>query len=559
MKHYLTLFILLISLQYTFAQASEYNMLIKIADSHYEAGNSWRPALNYYKKAAEKAVDSTNRDYANDRKRECQKIIDSQTLTVEKQNLDLIAQQDSLKKQSKNLIKEKEAKDEALGIAESIVSAFYFYGDSLALAFNNNKYGFIDKDGRKVITYEYDDASPFAYPGKAKVKKGKDYYLIDGAQKEYLLGEGSSVSSDDIKAIDLSNKELTDIPPWVFESKNLNILLLINNEITSIPSELDSLKLLKELVLFKNQLYVLPESIDTLQELELLNVGNNHLRNLPDSLIELRKLKMLVLSNNQLAKLPLLNGLDSLKLLDLGSNLLDTLLVGADSLSNLNVLYLDNNQFNYFPPDVNKLINLQVLDLWGNEIESLPKNIVLLSKLQELILGDNQFKQFPKAIENMHSLTFLDISHNQLRSVQTVDFKKLKKLKTLDLSYCGLDSTTFDSTTLLSLSKLSLAGNDLGKIPDSLHTFSELIFLDLSYTNLDTIYTSIASLNKLEELYLNDNKLTNLPLEIKNLKELKLLDLSNNSIQIEARDSIAGWLPKKCEIIYEKVGETNKH
>ena len=200
---------------------------------------------------------------------------------------------------------------------------------------------------------------------------------------------------------------------------------------------------------------------------------------------------------------------------------------------------------------MSKLINLKVLDLWNNEIDSLPKSSEQLSKLQELILGDNIFIQVPKAVANMPALTLLDLSHNQIGSIQSTDFEKLTKLRILDLSHNGLSVFPIDSEVLPSLTKLSLAGNVLRKISDTLLTFSNLTFLDLSYTELDTVYASIDSFKNLTELYLNDNKLTNLPPEIKNLQELKLLDLSKNYIKIEARDSISGWLPK-CEIIFEK-------
>jgi len=63
---------------------------------------------------------------------------------------------------------ERRKADSAKNVAQSIVNAFYFYDDRLALAFKDNKYGFIDKSGHPVIGYKYVEAYPFDNLGLAK-------------------------------------------------------------------------------------------------------------------------------------------------------------------------------------------------------------------------------------------------------------------------------------------------------------------------------------------------------------------------------------------------------
>lgn len=59
----------------------------------------------------------------------------------------------------------------------------YWNEDPLGLAIRDNKYGFIDTNGKVIVALTYDDAFPF-YQGYASVKKGEKWFYIDKKGKE---------------------------------------------------------------------------------------------------------------------------------------------------------------------------------------------------------------------------------------------------------------------------------------------------------------------------------------------------------------------------------------
>lgn len=61
--------------------------------------------------------------------------------------------------------------------------------------------------------------------------------------------------------LDLSSKELTSLPPEIFELKNLTKLNIYNNQLTSLPPEISEWKNLTELDIYHSQLTSLPPEI----------------------------------------------------------------------------------------------------------------------------------------------------------------------------------------------------------------------------------------------------------------------------------------------------------
>jgi hypothetical protein len=84
----------------------------------------------------------------------------------------------------------------------------------------------------------------------------------------------------------LSRQGLTELPPELFQLKNLTILDLIGNSLTCLPPELFQLKNLKELWLAVNQLAELPPQIVQLTNLKVLSLQYNPLISPPYELAE---------------------------------------------------------------------------------------------------------------------------------------------------------------------------------------------------------------------------------------------------------------------------------
>ncbi|MFZ2390711.1 MAG: leucine-rich repeat domain-containing protein [Minisyncoccales bacterium] len=112
-------------------------------------------------------------------------------------------------------------------------------------------------------------------------------------------------NANDIK-LDLSNKDLTKVPEYVFSMKQLEELNLSNNQLTgAIPSQIGQLKNLKVLNLSHNLMTGLPAELGQLSQLTELDVSYNSLTGLPNELGNLKNLKTFNLIGNDYSTLDL--------------------------------------------------------------------------------------------------------------------------------------------------------------------------------------------------------------------------------------------------------------
>ena len=73
--------------------------------------------------------------------------------------------------------------DSALQKANKLIEAFYFYDDKFALAYKDNSFYFINKNGDEITSLKkWDKAEQFEKNGFAKVKK-----IESGALKDFLI------------------------------------------------------------------------------------------------------------------------------------------------------------------------------------------------------------------------------------------------------------------------------------------------------------------------------------------------------------------------------------
>ena len=146
--------------------------------------------------------------------------------------------QNQLNIEKKEYLKFKDSTDSIIKSRNSIINKLFFYNDSLGLAKEGNRYGFIDKEGMPLIDFKYQNATAFdTLSGFAEVKRLDTLYLIDKMGNEYRLAY-SVDSLDTLKsALDLRNKKLDSFPEIIFTYKHLKVLFLEGNSIDSIPFE----------------------------------------------------------------------------------------------------------------------------------------------------------------------------------------------------------------------------------------------------------------------------------------------------------------------------------
>ena len=112
---------------------------------------------------------------------------------------------------------------------------------------------------------------------------------------------------DDILALtklDLSDNDLTSIPPEIGSLTNLTHLGLFDNDLTSLPPEIGNLTNLTYLSFSWNRLISIPPEIGNLTNLIYLILSDNDLTSIPPEIGNLTKLKTLNLYGNKLTSLP---------------------------------------------------------------------------------------------------------------------------------------------------------------------------------------------------------------------------------------------------------------
>jgi len=317
----------------------------------------------------------------------------------------------SLKKLQKELEQKIKTNETELKYSKSLIDAFYFYEGKIALAFKDEKYGFIDKSGRLIIDYKYDHATNFdAITGFAKVTINKIHYLIDTAGHEYQLAETTQALTGEIEALDISKSQLNSLSRDIFNYPKLKVLIFSNNNISVLPPEITRLKELMYLDATGNKLLEIPKEIGGLTNLKFISFRDNSISKLPNEIANLQKLEKLDLTNNQIFKLP----------------------DGLASLYDLKVLILDGNKIEKLSPDIGLLINLKNLSIQRNQLNALPIEISRLSRLQTLCLSDNKIADLPPEIGRLMSLVSFNLSRNQLSYLPN-EIKQLSQLKYFDV------------------------------------------------------------------------------------------------------------------------------
>ncbi|MDB4292248.1 leucine-rich repeat domain-containing protein [Maribacter sp.] len=414
---------------------------------------------------------------------------------------------------------------------EKIINAFYFHGDSLALAvkkdeFERTMYGFINKMGEIRIAYKYTEATPFdEETGYAKVTRMGEKKLLRADKTEYPLADELKELNSKITALDLQDNQLSDFPESVYQQTQLKVLLLGGNLFQNFPPNIAKLTNLRALNLTKNRLNEIPSEIGKLEDLEQLDLSGNALENLPPEIGKLIALKRLSLFANNIDQLPPeIGNLLDLESLNLGYNRLENLPSEFVQLVNLTELSLRDNMIKEFPPEIGMLLKLEDLNLQGLSLEIFPQEISQLVLLEELDLGMNSLKNLPPEIGKLKKLKSLFLHRNALVTLPP-EIGNLEELRELNLENNALESLPSELGKLISLEKLYLSKN----------------------TTLKTLPSEIVQLINLEHLYLANNALESLPEEIGQLERLKHLDLRGNPISKKEQKRIQELLPK-CEI-----------
>lgn len=334
-----------------------------------------------------------------------------------------------------------------------------------------------------------------------------------------LLNEALEQNRDSVTAITLT--KLAELPPALFQFKNLTKLELIDCRISKLPSKLSRLKKLGHVAVFTDRSGKRIK-LATNKTVKTLVIGSNRL---PRHYRAFKALHRLDLSRNSLTDFPNIKGCKKLKELSLRENLLTLENLNARSTI-LEVLELQKNKIRQVPPAIAQFPHLKRLVFNYNPIESVSDKMSALQRLEQLGFYSNQLKQVPEALYSLRTLKEIDLYFNQIERLDA-RASQWKKLEVLYLSNNKLISLPDNLGELTNLRELYVHNNRLSALPESLGQLTNLKILRVN-SNYLPLLPSIEKLEKLENIDLSNNQLHTFSLNVFKFPKLKIISLLGN-------------------------------
>jgi hypothetical protein len=259
-----------------------------------------------------------------------------------------------------------------------------------------------------------------------------------------------SVKNGHVKALNLSNWGVNNLPKSIGLLSELKHLILKNNNLRSIPKSVGSLRHLRTLDLSNCNISSLPSSLSNLFKLKKFSLNQNReLKELPESVILLAKNNLSKKYRWQgvvqkeafiLAILEILTGLVLKKAKDKKSFLLKNSACHYKINENGNIIgiYVYHPQYsilNTIPGEIVDLEYLKELDLPNNNIIIIPESIEKLFSLTRLNLRNNLIKRIPDSLSELKKLNCLKLAGNRIKKTPEWVQAKLDKYEsTIDLN-----------------------------------------------------------------------------------------------------------------------------
>jgi Leucine-rich repeat (LRR) protein len=345
---------------------------------------------------------------------------------------------------------------------------------------------------------------------------------------------------------------------------------VFNSSISSIQFNVEKFEKLTVLDLSKKQLFDLPSQLSVCKNLQKLDLSHNYLKFLPQSLQNLTNLVRLDISHNEIshgAEPKILDCEDTFESIYTEAELQSTTnrfdsqqsLKSTDSgfvdfpelpdfscLKNLTWINISYNQVKFIPPELGQL-KARYLNLANNQITVLPESFPAASSLINLDISYNHLTDLPPWLDQLSRCAQLVLAGNNIANniidVRDNFGRKCRRLKWLDLRNCGLRTLPEGLTSLLDLHTLQLDNrlednvespqqyhNSLWSLPLHLTRLVGLVELEANNVNLTDLPENLGLLRNLRHLSVADNQLTWLPSTFIKLGNLQYCNIANNSL-----------------------------
>ena len=276
--------------------------------------------------------------------------------------------------------------------------------------------------------------------------------------------------------------------------------------------------------------------------LDSLDLHGNHLKLLPLGLRRLQHLTTLNLSKNRLGNesLDIITQIKSLRELRLADNLLNGMLTPQLSkLKALEILDVSNNEITTLPPNSDEISKLRILNVAGNKLSSLPFELLVSLPLIEIDAARNRLggALLPACVPKLLNLKSLDVANNALTSITESGSVELPSLQSLNVTENRVKQMpeVLGWTELLTL---TISGNRLSSLPESLISLKKLMSIDVSRNDIKKLDERLGLMDSLTMLRIANNP----------LRERKFLTMDSDTLKRELRSRL---LPEESPEITE--------
>uniref|UniRef100_A0A669DBJ7 Leucine-rich repeat-containing protein 40 n=1 Tax=Oreochromis niloticus TaxID=8128 RepID=A0A669DBJ7_ORENI len=318
----------------------------------------------------------------------------------------------------------------------------------------------------------------------------------------------------DVKLLDCSDNQLTEIPASLSEMLALEQLYLRHNKLRLLPKL--PAPALKELYVGNNQIEQLQtEQLSCLSAISLLELRNNKIKIVPEEITLLSTLTRLDLTNNDITSLP----------------------ASLSLLPNLNVLLLEGNPLRGIRRDILSVEEPEKTD-GGDTAMMLPSqarvNVHDIKTLKLLAYSDKQAGSIPEELFDAaadQSIATVNFSKNQLTSVPPRLLEFQSSLSEINLGFNRLISCSPDICKLLQLTHIDLRNNQLSDLPSEMQNLTKLRSIILIYNRFKSFPDVLYETLSLETILLANNQVCEVdPSRLMKLTHLSTLDLANNDL-----------------------------
>lgn len=255
--------------------------------------------------------------------------------------------------------------DSLRDLAEQLVDAFYFFEDSLALALNDGKFGYVNKEGRTIVPYQYDKAENYLSVGLARVWREETTFLVNREGEEVQV---NGIEVFNTPRVGLEVKIIFDIHGTRLAKLCKRLLPNFNRNPPTREHAPKRNRGLEKMLVGGQSLFATILTRRSMKDsVKVLDLASLEMSKAKARLYQLRAIEVLLMGSNRLERLDYkFLRLKELRVLDLSRNMLTSLPDGFSKLQNLEELDLSHNQLKEFPFELLEIPNLKRVYLQGN-------------------------------------------------------------------------------------------------------------------------------------------------------------------------------------------------